>query len=747
MKLTIARCDNGVKDINLKYWDITPDSLVNEFKTPKIGKKDGSYFIRCKGTTRNNKDTDDTANILILDGDSRITADGEIKAGSPDPKLVSEVLTRLFVGHIIYSSHSNAMTQSEIDVKRIESEFDSGGLSGKDFHKYRVIIPCIYTPDQLPVLLDYLFKELHQAGVMLSDVSENRSWSQPWYFPRVPDQSRLESYAFYSYLDAMLDVESIYKQWQQEQPINKEPSAVLLKNPIDESNGRLNPIKEFNQSYTVGEILSHRGYIKKGDRYLRPASTSKIPAVQICKDCNDGVERVYSWGNDVLNDGYSHDAFDCMRLLDHNGDWKLALNWNPDLTKHNQKIHAKEAALKTQTTPAIIIDPLINSQEQAGQNENCPVIVPPKKTVPLFKFAEVSELMDRKYNPDFMIKTLFECNALGQIFGATGSGKSFVVLDMAYCIATGRDYHGLPTKQGNVAYICGEGFRAIGRRVNALQMHYGADVKDKLFISEQAGAFMDIGVTESVAEAIKSIGNVSLVIIDTYHRNMGGGNENSADDFAQILRNIDIFLKPLNVTVLVVHHSGHMDTDRSRGSSSIRAAMDFEYQVTKNHNTVTLKPTKIKDGTTPQNMHFELIDSEIGKDDEGNPITSAYLETKADGENYTGKKRGLSVNDSAVLTSLSDAITKHGVSPSKEITDKFAGFTTFNGEIMQKVVLVDHWREFAYKAITTNSDTEEQKKSAKRKAFARSQSALIKANKIHTYDDYVWFHFTPDLPL
>ena len=262
MKLTIARCDNGVKDINLKYWDITPDSLVNEFKTPKIGKKDGSYFIRCKGTTRNNKDTDDTANILILDGDSRITADGEIKAGSPDPKLVSEVLTRLFVGHIIYSSHSNAMTQSEIDVKRIESEFDSGGLSGKDFHKYRVIIPCIYTPDQLPVLLDYLFKELHQAGVMLSDVSENRSWSQPWYFPRVPDQSRLESYAFYSYLDAMLDVESIYKQWQQEQPINKEPSAVLLKNPIDESNGRLNPIKEFNQSYTVGEILSHRGYIK-----------------------------------------------------------------------------------------------------------------------------------------------------------------------------------------------------------------------------------------------------------------------------------------------------------------------------------------------------------------------------------------------------------------------------------------------------------------------------------------------------
>lgn len=46
-----------------------------------------------------------------------------------------------------------------------------------------------------------------------------------------------------------------------------------------------------------------------------------VAAVQFCQQCNDGIERVYSHGGDVLNDDYSHDAFDCYRLLECDGVW------------------------------------------------------------------------------------------------------------------------------------------------------------------------------------------------------------------------------------------------------------------------------------------------------------------------------------------------------------------------------------------------------------------------------------------
>ena len=82
------------------------------------------------------------------------------------------------------------------------------------------------------------------------------------------------------------------------------------------------PIKEFNQSYAVSDVLIRNGYKPTGkDRFIRPNSSSKAPAVAIMRNCADDRERAYSHGGDALNDGYAHDAFDCMRLLEYRGVW------------------------------------------------------------------------------------------------------------------------------------------------------------------------------------------------------------------------------------------------------------------------------------------------------------------------------------------------------------------------------------------------------------------------------------------
>ena len=69
----------------------------------------------------------------------------------------------------------------------------------------------------------------------------------------------------------------------------------------------------------------------------------------ILRNCADGIERAFSHGGDVLNDGFPHDAFDCYRLLACGGDYAKDLNWNPEITKHNRRLFMQEKARAEQS--------------------------------------------------------------------------------------------------------------------------------------------------------------------------------------------------------------------------------------------------------------------------------------------------------------------------------------------------------------------------------------------------------------
>src|ERR1700686_2143180 len=59
--------------------------------------------------------------------------------------------------------------------------------------------------------------------------------------------------------------------------------------------------------------------------------------------------------------------------------------------------------------------------------------------------------------------------SLWQVFGKKKSAKTFYCLELAFCIAFGLDFHGMPTKQGQVIYILAEGgMKRNFKRVRAL---------------------------------------------------------------------------------------------------------------------------------------------------------------------------------------------------------------------------------------------------------------------------------------
>ena len=80
---------------------------------------------------------------------------------------------------------------------------------------------------------------------------------------------------------------------------------------------------------------------------------------------------------------------------------------------------------------------------------------------------------------------------------------------------------------------------------------------------------------------------------------MGPGDENSAADIGAFLNSVDMLRDETGAAVVIVHHAGHGDKTRARGSSAIRAAVDVEYSLTKTPEGVTLECTKAKDFEPP----------------------------------------------------------------------------------------------------------------------------------------------------
>ncbi|SDI00012.1 YfjI family protein [Nitrosomonas sp. Nm132] len=300
-ELRLSYCGKGCRSTDLEEWNPTWSEFASSFEQPKIGAKDGPYIVRSQGSKRNDESLSSTACILILDGDSSIS-DGVKINGAPDPSEVHKVLSRLGITHLIHTTHSNQ----------------------EGLNKYRVIIPCSYTRNQLPVVVDYLINQLHGNGVMLALVNENRVWSQPWFTPRVSNEESMNLFRFYQFEGQWFDPTTIPQDWIKEEPVSQKRNS----NPDE-----IESINSFNQSFSVGKVLERNGYKAVGDRWLHPNSQSGVPGVQLCSNSSS----VFSHGSDVLNDGYAHDAFDCYRLLECGGDWKKAYQWDEEANKRRQR--------------------------------------------------------------------------------------------------------------------------------------------------------------------------------------------------------------------------------------------------------------------------------------------------------------------------------------------------------------------------------------------------------------------------
>ena len=153
------------------------------------------------------------------------------------------------------------------------------------------------------------------------------------------------------------------------------------------------------------------------------------------------------------------------------------------------------------------------------------------------------------------------------------------------------------------------------------------------------------------------------MIVDTVARNFGAGNENDAGDMSKFISNMDMIRNRWKCSVLLVHHTGHGDNSRARGSSAFKAALDAEYQVTRCESLVELKSTKMKDADEPDPLNFELFNVDLGiVDEDGESVNSAILDLTDKPMPVKEEKDGkakISKNVQAVLDVLHTMYNEH----------------------------------------------------------------------------------------
>ncbi len=121
----------------------------------------------------------------------------------------------------------------------------------------------------------------------------------------------------------------------------------------------------------------------------------------------------------------------------------------------------------------------------------------------------------------------------------------------------------------------------------------------------------------------------ALIIVDTLARVMGGADENTAPDIAGLLTDLE-HLRRTGAHVMLIHHSGK-DVDRgARGHSSLRAAVDTEIQLTVDKDTKerVARITKQRDGESGLEGRFTLEQVTLGRDSDGDPVTTCIVKHK-----------------------------------------------------------------------------------------------------------------------
>lgn len=246
---------------------------------------------------------------------------------------------------------------------------------------------------------------------------------------------------------------------------------------------------------------------------------------------------------------------------------------------------AEVDAWATTADPPNIAPPLLDQTEAARAAASKEAALPMSETTPP-PFVSARDLLAAcpSLRPAVIERLLREGETMN-VIASPKTGKSWLVLDLAIAVATGRPWLGrFATTAGDVLIIDNElhGETSANRIPKVAKARGVAidDFADRLFIRNLRGGLQDIVSLGAFFRAIEP-GRFRLVVLDAFYRFLPSGvDENANADMAMLYNHIDRYASDLRCSFVLIHHatkgnqSGKAVTDVGAGAGSQSRATD-----------------------------------------------------------------------------------------------------------------------------------------------------------------------------
>ena len=352
---------------------------------------------------------------------------------------------------------------------------------------------------------------------------------------------------------------------------------------------------------------------------------------------------------------------------------------------------------------------------------------------------------------EWLIESIIPKRSFVALFAPPASWKSFIALDLAEAIATGRNWMGYKIpKKGAVLFISGEGHGGMGARVKACKIQNNSPDGANLYViraqinirsSQEDFDALVAAINELVAQIDEPL---EIIILDTLMRMSGGNfNENSSEDMGGFIAQTGKLQQLYNCALMVIHHSGK-HIKGLRGHSSLLGAVDTELEITRQDSVINsadpsvignaiLTVSKQKDGADSIVVGIEVVLVEIGISSLGFEITTSLAVRQNQdiaGSNPKGSKNnaGSGGNQKIEMDSLYKTIKAKGSYRVVDGTSRFG-------------VSLDDWKDefWSMKGCT------EDDKAAFKKAWLRARERLVAVNKVVIGSGWVWLKPTSEI--
>lgn len=315
----------------------------------------------------------------------------------------------------------------------------------------------------------------------------------------------------------------------------------------------------------------------------------------------------------------------------------------------------------------------------------------------------------------WLVKGVVPAAGLAVIFGASGSGKSFLAIDLVAAVAGDADqwFGHRVSQHAPVVFIALEGAAGLPARLRALCDRIGTGWTRRVRFLTVPVSLMASAQIDELAGVIEGAGLAgAMVVVDTLSRAIAGEDENAAETMSKVAETCARLHDRLQGPVLLVHHSGKDPTKGMRGASALHAACDSAIEVRRIGDTSAREwiAAKVKDGTDGTCHGFRLESVPLGLDDDDDVVSSCRVVPMM---TATPSPRLLTPAQRLALTTLVQALEGHG--------RVMAGGA--------RGVHVSDWRRAYYAASTATGDD------SKARAFHRARAALVDVGLAEVLDD------------